>query len=55
MDKLLSEIMHEREQIIQHKQDGDLHEYIDDSADYLIELFSRIVNRLKKEEAKDAA
>lgn len=54
-ERLLKHVAKELSDLLEHRKDKQLHEYIDDSADYLIELLTRMVIELSIEEEKEHA
>lgn len=44
--QLLKQIIKEKYQIIDHRQDGELHQYIDDNADDLVSLLDQCIRAI---------
>lgn len=55
MDKLLKRFIVEKLQLEEHMENGELHQYIDDNADDLLQLFTMMIKILAKGVEQDAA
>jgi hypothetical protein len=55
MADLIRQILNERSQLQDHKEHGELHQYIDDNYGDLDRLLLRIINHLTKGAEQDAA
>lgn len=55
MDELIQRFQRELSQLEDHKQHGELHQYIDDNADDLQRLFTRAIQLLSKGADQHAA
>ena len=49
MDAMLKKIIREKYQIIDHQQDGELHQYIDDNVNDLLNLLDQCIKYIASE------